>query len=54
MKRLSSILMLTFFLSGIVGVMGVRAEPGTVIAMDPPLVDYSYYAVGARGGNRHT
>lgn len=40
--------MLTFFLSGIVGVMGVRAEPGTVVAMDPSVIEYDHYAIGER------
>jgi len=47
LKRLSSILMLTFFLSGIVVVLRVGAEPGTVIVMDPSIIEYNYYAVGA-------
>jgi hypothetical protein len=38
--------MLTFFLSGIVGVVRVGAEPGTVVAIDPSLVEYDYYALG--------
>lgn len=45
-KTLASTVMLTFFLSSIVEVTDVWAKPGTVVAMDPSLIEYDHYAVG--------